>query len=213
MPQKPITRSCEQCASSFLIEPRKIRGNYGRFCSRQCFSASTTGQPRAARASLEERFWTKVQKSSEPDGCWLWIGGRNSEGYGLLWDHRVHTLSLATHISLELAGRPLARSEWALHSCPGGDNPACVNPDHLRPGDRTDNVRDMWGRGRSNLQKRPDAIPRGQRVGTSKLTDVEVLAIRQRFDDGEARGALATAFGVSLVTICRIVNREGWKHV
>lgn len=31
------------------------------------------------RATIEERFWEKVQKS---DGCWEWTGGRDSRGYG-----------------------------------------------------------------------------------------------------------------------------------
>ena len=29
--------------------------------------------------SLEERFWTRVQKT---EGCWLWTGQIESNGYG-----------------------------------------------------------------------------------------------------------------------------------
>lgn len=32
---------------------------------------------------LKERFWDKVIKEID-DGCWHWIGARNSDGYGVL---------------------------------------------------------------------------------------------------------------------------------
>lgn len=31
---------------------------------------------------VEERFWAKVDKASHPDGCWVWSGSLNKDGYG-----------------------------------------------------------------------------------------------------------------------------------
>ena len=41
-----------------------------------------------ATKSLADRLWPKVDKTSSPDGCWLWTGARNGGskgGYGLIW--------------------------------------------------------------------------------------------------------------------------------
>lgn len=78
------------------------------------------------------------------DGCWDWTGCHNGLGYGYL---RVNKkLRLATHISLELDGRPQPSPDHVvLHEC---DNPPCTNPSHLRWGTRAENTRDGYSKGR-----------------------------------------------------------------
>jgi hypothetical protein len=100
----------------------------------------------ALRRPVEQRFEEKV--SPEPNsGCWLWIGSADRLGYGQL---RVEGRAvLATHVSLELAGRPRPwPTACARHKC---DNPNCVNPDHLEWGTLSDNAQDSLKRGRANL--------------------------------------------------------------
>lgn len=114
--------------------------------------ASQTPEARAKRANslrrpLETRFWSKV--SPEPNsGCWLWLGSAHRLGYGQL---RVEGRAvLATHVSLQLAGRPRPFPEaCARHKC---DNPNCVNPDYLEWGTLKDNTQDSIKRGRANLE-------------------------------------------------------------
>ena len=92
--------------------------------------------------SLQRRF--DSQYMPEPNsGCWIWCGYANSNGYGII--HAHNRTMLATHISLELIGRPLPRGLHALHHC---DNPPCVNPDHLFPGTDMDNYQDSIRKGR-----------------------------------------------------------------
>lgn len=99
------------------------------------------------RGDLAERFEAKF--IPEPNsGCWLWFGSIDRKGYGQIrMPGKVGEgrLRYATHVSLELAGRPLPDGLWALHHC---DMPACVNPDHLFAGTQLDNQQDSLRKGR-----------------------------------------------------------------
>jgi len=99
--------------------------------------------------TLEQRFWDYV--SCEPNsGCWLWEGSRDRKGYGQLRISHSGPRSLryATHISLELDGRPVPAGMLACHTC---DIPSCVNPDHLFIGTPLQNTADMIAKGRERF--------------------------------------------------------------
>lgn len=93
------------------------------------------------------RFWEKVRPQN--DGCWIWTA-KTRLGYGrysFRSDQKKYSKQ-ATHIALELDGyRRPSRDHHAIHEC---DNPACVNPLHLRWATHTDNMRDMCAKGRLN---------------------------------------------------------------
>ena len=55
--------------------------------------------------------------------------------------------------------------------------------------------------------------PHGSKNGRAKLTESDILLLRQLFNSGMTRKELAKRFGVSLRTIYRIVNQQTWKHV
>lgn len=60
----------------------------------------------------------------------------------------------------------------------------------------------------------PKFIPRGERRLNSKLTEEQVREIRNAFANSRTTfTALGNHFGVSRVTIRRIVKRELWAHV
>lgn len=98
--------------------------------------------------TLAERFWTHVRKTR---GCWIWMGGRNSDGYGVLRVGGARAGFIRAHrLAYELAhGVKLGASECALHHC---DNPACVRPSHLFCGMQRENVRDCQRKGRLRNQ-------------------------------------------------------------
>jgi ribosomal protein S27E len=101
----------------------------------------TCRYPRQSLAALFDRHTIPEPNS----GCLLWIGSTDSNGYGQL---RVgQKLRRATHVALELAGKPLAPGTRALHSC---DNSYCVEENHLFHGTQKDNVDDMIRKGRHN---------------------------------------------------------------
>lgn len=101
---------------------------------------SDAGSPQYRRASVAARFWSKVEYT---DGCWLWRGAKDQHGYGCFGiNYRVIK---APRVAYELTKGSIPEGMDILHSC---DTPACVRPDHLRPGTARDNAQDMLARGR-----------------------------------------------------------------
>lgn len=75
------------------------------------------------RSAIEDRFWAKVDKSSD---CWNWIAYKRN-GYGRF---KVGAAILSAHrVSWEMAHGPVPEGLAVDHKC---FNKACVRPDHLR---------------------------------------------------------------------------------
>lgn len=137
----------------------------------------------------------------EPNsGCWLWLGAVNKSGYGYLWTWRGHR-SYAHRASYEAFLGEIPEGAHICHKC---DNPACINPDHLFLGNPRANAEDRVRKGRQ---------PRGTGIGTSVLSDPQVLEIRRRWADGETQASIAASFGVSSGTVLYIVHRHTWRHI
>lgn len=75
-------------------------------------------------------------------GCWLWTGAMQ-RGYGTMC--LVKRFFGAHRVSYELHKGPVPQGLHVLHKC---DVRACVNPDHLFVGSRSDNMQDMMAKGR-----------------------------------------------------------------
>ncbi len=201
MPKKcDIPRACASCGETFLASEYKLSHGIGRYCSRRCSND-------ARMLSVEERFWPKVRKT---ESCWEWIGARVPFGYGLVGRGGRRGNRLAHRVSWELTNGTIPEGLCVLHHC---DNPGCVRPSHLWLGTRTDNNRDMYQKGRDVNTQHPGMCPLGEAHGNAKLTLMQVLEIRSRYEAGEhGLSALAAEFGVHKVTIWRIANRREWKH-
>jgi hypothetical protein len=76
--------------------------------------------------SIEDRFWSKVDKSGEH---WLWTAGTSASGYGIF---RVDTKTrvYAHRYSYELANGPIPDGLPIDHRC---RIPRCVKPSDLEP--------------------------------------------------------------------------------
>lgn len=88
-----------------------------------------------------------------------------------------------------------------MHTC---DNPACVNPNHLRLGSHDDNMLDRNRKGRQ---------ARGERTGSARLTQADVLELRQLAQSGMTTGKLARRFGISETHTRHIVRGIKWAHL
>jgi hypothetical protein len=98
---------------------------------------------------MRVRFWGRVKKT--PDGCWIWMGAkRNKKGYGTFCEPITGKQIYAHRFSWEWHNGAIPMGVFVLHKC---DNPACVNPDHLKLGDAMDNNHDSISKGRAWWQK------------------------------------------------------------
>jgi hypothetical protein len=132
---------------------------------------------------------------NDATGCWEWQRSKNSAGYGTLTIKG--RANYAHRWAFILGGGEIPAGHHVMHRC---DNPACINPDHLTTGTRSDNMRDCHRKGRS-------------RMPPPKLTRMQVDRIRLDLLNGEAHAFLASEYGVSVSQISRIRNRINWGDV
>jgi hypothetical protein len=95
-----------------------------------------------------------------------------------------------------------------LFVCRRCDTPACVRPDHLFLGTPAENTRDMLEKGRAARRG-----AQGERNSHHKLSEEQVLSIRDRFHHGELIRSLAAEYQLHVSAISSIVNGRTWKHL
>lgn len=185
---RAVVKVCPKCKTEF----KSFHVNQ-RHCSAECGKLRTP----------EERFWEKVDKNG-PNGCWNWLAAL-SKGYGVF---RVNGKNvIATRYAWFLIkGESLPTELNLCHDCPGGDNPRCVNPDHLFVGTDKDNVHDMMRKGKMRA--------RGESSGQARVKNDQVIAIRLLYVRnffGYYR--LARLFKISQGEVARIVSGDAWSHL
>lgn len=91
---------------------------------------------RRSGLSLEERFWTKVDKSAGDEGCWIWTAARYGTGYGAFWLGKGKGNTHAHRFSYSVTLGGVTASVQVDHiDCVR----ECVNPAHLRLVDNKEN--------------------------------------------------------------------------
>ncbi|MFA5037194.1 MAG: HNH endonuclease [Candidatus Izemoplasmatales bacterium] len=137
-----------------------------------------------------ERFWSKVDIRGKDD-CWIWEGGIRWDGYGQ-FKYRGRMRGAHT-VSWEIQNGEIPEGFCVCHNCPIGDNPLCVNPNHLKLGTHQDNMDDMVSKGRQSR----------------KLSDEDVEIIRHLFDNNQMnQPEIANSFGISQAHVSDIVNNK-----
>ena len=79
------------------------------------------------------RFWPKVSKT---EGCWIYEGHKDRNGYGLFRLGATHVI--AHRFSYELSNGQIPVGLELDHLC---KNLSCVRPDHLEPVSHLENMR------------------------------------------------------------------------
>lgn len=142
----------------------------------------------------KKRFWNKVDKT---DSCWLWTGG-TSGGYGQV---KINNKMYRAHrVSWFLAGNTIPEGHVVRHKC---RNRHCVNPEHIETGTYAEN---------NGIDRvRDGTCASGEKQGHAKLTEAQVLEIRERATENQYR--LAEEYGVSQGAVWLIIQRRNWKHI
>lgn len=185
---------CATCGTVVYREPAKLRRHAQHFCSPACHAR---GQK--ANESNATTFWLRVARSAGPSGCWLWMGGRDSWGYGSVRWKGAH---VGVHrVAWELTNGAAPPGLHVLHAC---DVRACCNPKHLMLGTNAANIADKVAKARQ---------ARGERNGNAKLTVSIVREIRRQHALGVPCATIAQRLGAKRTTVRDVAQRRRWNHV
>ena len=168
--------------------------------------SAACGSPNRHRSptrSVADRLDARVDRSAGPDSCWLWTGPVRHDGYGsfLIGGGRSSPrFGIAHRMAWEATRGPIPSG---MLDC---DVRLCCNPAHLFLGTHSDNMRDMYAKGRAN-------VVRGSAQRNAKLTDESVRAALEAFALGASVASLARRFSVGTTTMRKVVKRIRWTHV
>ena len=125
---------CQICKREFKIYKSDLERGDKRFCSKECYNN---------RMNPIEYFFRHISADRHPNECWIWIGKKDKDSYGIMWKNKKKIR--AHRYSMLLYGKVIADNKLACHQC---DTPSCVNPDHLFEGTHKDNIHDAMQKGR-----------------------------------------------------------------
>lgn len=147
-------------------------------------------------APLAERIEASVMPLTEC-GCWIWMKDVDAGGYGTI---RVGKMMKAHRASWVAFKGEIPDELKVLHSC---DVPSCVNPEHLFLGTQTENMQDMYRKGRQ-----PSI--RGGDNPNARLTEAQVIAIKS---SKLGASELARQFGITPTMASYIKRGKSWGHL
>ncbi len=138
--------------------------------------------------------------NSDTEDCIIYPLYKNMKGYG--YGHingkvqRVHR-----YVCKAVHGEPPDERPQAAHKC---GNTSCCNPKHLKWCNQVENEADKYKHGTMLL---------GSERCSSKLTEENVLFIKDLLKKGVPQRRIAKAFGVTAATISHINTGKNWKHI
>lgn len=185
------------CSIDECSKPHRAHG----WCAAHYFRFRKHGDPLGGRTPIGEpySFLENTVLSFEGEECLIWPYGTGSTGQGMIWrdgKKRVVSRIVCEH---EYGPPPTPKHE-AAHNC-GKGHEGCVNRKHLRWATHIENMADQLIHGTSN---------RGERNGSAKLTEAQVLEIRAASD---TQATIANRFGVSQATVSQIIKLQKWAHI
>jgi hypothetical protein len=175
-----------QCGTEKLVEGCTLRNGTSKSCG--CHLLDKKNRIEKIKNNYE----------INENGCWIWKGFINQDGYGRIGDLLAH------RCSYEIYKGNIPKDMCICHNCPNGDNRACINPDHLWIGTHFENVKDKFPKGRQLS---------GEKIGSSKLKQEQVVEIKKRLKNGEKPIRFHKEYNVSVGIIYHIKNGRAWKHV
>ena len=154
------------------------------------------------------RFDRQVVRGSVNE-CWKWTGYVDRMGYGQIYVlgklYYAHRFSFWLHVADPPVGVPI------LHS---SDTPSCVNPAHLRIGNRRENQRDMADRWRGSKSR--SGLPFGvilKKNGrfTARVTLNRSTSYLGTYDTAEEASSVARSFKAANSDAARSLAVGSWE--
>jgi hypothetical protein len=146
---------------------------------------------------LYQQFMRQVEKT---DGCWLWTGCKDTNGYGRLNKEKFGE-SIAHRFSYKFNNPGVELPPGLRHS--QGCQKNCVNPIHLKGGVEGES----WNRSNNY-----DTIAEGKLHNQRIKDKAHALAIRQRILDGARTKDLVTELRCSKVCIADLKKGRTWNE-
>ena len=148
--------------------------------------------------NIDEEYITSNVYETASTECWVWNGYCNPDGYG---QRKINGTTVRMHrASYEVFIGAIPEGMHVLHKC---DNPSCINPQHLFLGTHSDNMQDMWNKGRHAF---PTAKP-GAKLSVKDVRDIK------RLKGTISALALSKRYPVNGQTIRNIWNGTCWREV
>jgi len=112
-------------------------------------------------------------QTNREGSCWIWTKSLN-------WDGYAHTkfggISITVHrVSYLIHKGDIPTGMVVRHCCPGGENRACVNPDHLVLGSKGENNRDTVSRGKGGRGGPKNESKAPLRIETASLASDAII--------------------------------------
>ncbi len=150
-----------------------------------------------------QRFNKKIYR--HPNGCWIWTGATSlgeENGKGVYPHFGIRgSVYKGNRVAYYFATGNDPGENNILHNCyPNKDNPLCVNPNHLRLGDLSENSQDRWN-------KNPVKI-RG-----NKICLFDVYTIREMYKEGFSKKVIAQLYKLNIDYTSKILRFMVWPNV
>ena len=142
-----------------------------------------------------KRFWSLVEKRG-PNDCWHWKGSHVASGYPRYYsftgfDYRAHRV--ACFLAYGNSG------DMTCHTC---NNPWCVNPRHLYPGDIHTNTDD---------KRKAETTPRGEANNKAKLSRKQVMEIVRLYNLDKTTSQIAQILGLHREIVYKVCSGRCWS--
>lgn len=147
---------------------------------------------------VRKLFWQKV-KVGTPDECWPYVGPTTKRGYCAFWFKPYRRLS--HRVAWEITFGAIPGLLLVLHKC---DNRRCCNPSHLFLGTDQTNADDKCSKGRQYRMV-------GEGHPGHKLTQAQVVEIRNAYASGVSGNVLAQSYGLSEPYVFKVISGGTWK--
>lgn len=155
--------------------------------------------------TLDEK--RKLYKSCQPikykinkNGCWICTSHEfDKDGYPRFVRDKKKVMM--SRYVFQIYKEQIDEGNIILHSC---DNPNCINPKHLSQGTHAENAKD-----RNN--KKRQAF--GERNGNVKLTESQVLEIKDMVKNKLPQKEIAKKFDISVPLVQKISYGKLWSHI